>query len=327
MGLFRPPGFAGIKSWVVRLFNARISKIEHPSQAPAQSVSHARRPYSSNTNASTPRTASQVVRPLQLGRSQARGFHQFPLPKFNRNAPRFVRIKLQSTSFFLRPQVGAFPRSPWAASVGGRKYFHSSPATNAIALQQVADSVSTALRNGLHPQTRLPAIVPGRIVAEVSARAACQNADGPAGYIRFTLAPPPWTPTETDLSDPEIIEAIDTHIAELQRIKTALLKLKKYGDFPVRAVLPSNPEATIDVLFRGVTADDVARWNKNEFKLGSGRVGADQVFCAARFEDNVKWSEILDAERKVDKEMRNKNGDATLLKFWDELNMMEGRIH
>ena len=71
----------------------------------------------------------------------------------------------------------------------------------------------------------------------------------------------------------------------------------------MRTVLPSNPEASIDVLFRGATAEDVARWNKNEFKLTSGRVGADQVFCAGRFEEYVRWSEVLDAEKKVDKEM------------------------
>lgn len=122
------------------------------------------------------------------------------------------------------------------------------------------------------------------------------------------------------------MKAIDTHIAELQRIKKALLRLRKYGDFPVRSVLPSDPEARIDVLFRGATAEDVARWNKNEFKLGSGTVGADQVFCAGKFEEYVHWSEVLDAEKKTDKEMEKGNGDLGLLKFWDELNLMEGRI-
>ena len=325
MGLLRPPGFAGIKSWVLRLFNPRASKVEPPSQPPASSASHATRQYSLLRTAS-PHTGARIVQPLQHSRSQVRDFHFFSFPKISRNAPRSVRIKLQYTSFLLRPQVGAFPRSPWTASVGGRKSFHTSPATNAIALQQVARSVSTALRTGLHPQTHLPALIPGQIIAEVASRAACQNTDGPAGYIRFTISPPSWTPTETDLSDPEVIEAIDTHIAELQRIKTALGKLRKYGDFPVRTTLESCPEATIDVLFRGATVDDVARWNRNEFKLGSGRVGADQVFCAAGFEENVKWSEVLDAERKVDGEMRNKGMDPGLLKFWDELNRMEGRI-
>ena len=104
--------------------------------------------------------------------------------------------------------------------------------------------------------------IQGQIIAQVAARAACQTTDGPAGYIRFTLSPPAWTPTDTDLSDPDIVKAIDTQIAELQRVKNAILKLKQYGDFPVRTVLPSNPEARIDVLFRGATAEDVARWNK-----------------------------------------------------------------
>jgi hypothetical protein len=159
----------------------------------------------------------------------------------------------------------------------------------------------------------------------VAARAACQIKDGPAGYIRFTLAPPAWTPTDTDLSDPDIIKAIDTQISELERVKTAITKLRQYGDFPVRAVLPSNPEASIDVLFRGATEEDVARWNKNEFKLGSGRVGVDQVFCAGKFEEYVQWSEVLDVERKVEREM--KDADGGLLKFWEELNLIEGRIH
>jgi hypothetical protein len=171
----------------------------------------------------------------------------------------------------------------------------------------------------------LPPPITGQIVAQVAARAACQTTDGPAGYIRFTLSPPTWTPTDSDLSDPDIEKAIDTHIAELQRIKTAIQKLRQYGDFPVRAVLPSNPEATMDVLFRGATAEEVARWNKNEFRLASGRVGADTVFCAGRFEEFVKWSEGLDAEKKAEREMAVK-ADGGLLKFWEELNMLEGRI-
>jgi len=327
MGLPRPPGFAGIKSWVIRLFNGRVSsKVEHPQAPPQPGASHATRQLSS-LSISTPPRGSRVVQTPQFSR-QAHGFHTFTFPRINRNAPKFGRVNPPSTSFFLRPQVGAFPRSPWAFTASGRKYFHTSPATNAIVLKQIAQSVSTALRMGTHPQTQRPSLVPGQILAEVAARAACQNTAGPAGYIRFTLSPPSWTPTETDLSDPEIIEAIDTHIAELKRIKSSLTKLKKYGDFPVRATLPSGPEATIDVLFRGVPAEDVARWNQNEFKLGSGRVGADQVFCAAGFEENVQWSEVLDAERKVDMEMKNKaTADTGLLKFWDELNMLEGRIH
>lgn len=84
-------------------------------------------------------------------------------------------------------------------------------------------------------------------------------------------------------------------------------------------------EAKIDVLFRGATAEDVARWNANEFKLTSGLVGADTVFCAGRFEEFVRWSEVLDVERRVDREMlaRNKND---VLKFWKELDLLEGRI-
>jgi hypothetical protein len=183
--------------------------------------------------------------------------------------------------------------------------------------------VSTALKNGKHPHPQT--LLPGTIVAQVASRAACQTNDGPAGYIRFTLSPPVWTPTETDLSDPDVIKAIDTHIDELQRIKKAILKLKKYGDFPVRAVLPSNSEATIDVLFRGASVEDVARWNKNEFKLSSGHVGADQAFCAGRFEEFVRWSDVLDVEKKVEREMKA-NVDGGVLKFWEELNMMEGRI-
>ena len=179
---------------------------------------------------------------------------------------------------------------------------------------------------GLHPVAKLnaAAALKAQILAQVAARAACHVTDGPAGYIRFTLAPPAWTPTESYLSDPDIVDAIDTHIAELQRVKIALLKLKRYGDFPVRTVLPSNPEARIDVLFRGSTAEDVARWNKNEFKLATGQVGADLVFCAGNFEEYIRWSEILDAEKKVEKEMPKGNGE--LLKFWEELNQLEGRI-
>lgn len=86
-------------------------------------------------------------------------------------------------------------------------------------------------------------------------------------------------------------------------------------------------EANIDVLFRGATAEDVKRWNKNEFKLSSGRVGADEVFCAGRFEDFVEWSEVLDVERKVEREMAGKDAEGGLLKFWEELKSMEGKIH
>jgi hypothetical protein len=323
MGLPRPPGFAGIKSWVIRALNGRFGKVEAPSQ-PAPPMQAVARPFSTATSAFT-RTLSTPLKPRTLNPTQVRGVHHFHIPRFNKPL-NFPKVKLTPTSTFLRPQVGAFPRSAWGSQLGGAAKFHTSPASSAVALNQIAHSVSLALRNGLHTQPKFT-YKPGQIVAQVAARAACQTTDGPAGYIRFTLSPPAWTPTDTDLSDPDLVKAIDTQIAELQRVKTALLKLKTYGDFPVRAVLPTNPEPTIDVLFRGASADEVARWNKNEFKLSSGRVGADQMFCAGRFEDNVKWSEVLDAERKVEREMGAARGDAGLLNFWEELNLMQGRIH
>jgi hypothetical protein len=313
MGLPRPPGYAGIKAWFVKVLNSRLGRVEH---GQAQALPKQTRPFSQSTRPrlhTNPRTAN-------TGSRQARGYHQFSFPKFNRPIPRFpgVRVKLHSSTVFIRGPIGAFPKSPW--NQPGLAQFHTSPASGAVALNQIADSVSTALRNGLHSQ---PA-PQGGILAEVTARIACNFTDGPAGYIRFNLSPPAWTPTDSDLSDPDIIKAIDTQIAELQRVRAGLLKLKEYGDFPVRVVLPANPEPAIDVLFRGASADDVARWNKNEFKLASGRVGADQIFCAARFEDYVKWSEVLDIERTVDGEYKRDQG---LLKFWDELNQLEGRIH
>ena len=324
MGFLRPPGFAAVKSWFVRALNSRIGK----SDTAVQSQHHPSAPPI-RTFRTPPRTATLQIhppklRPAHLYGTQTRSLHQFHIPKFSRPSPNILRPKFPPTSYLLRSQVGAFPRSPWHTP--GARGFHNSPASSAIVLNQIAHSVSTALRTGLHPAFKLnaPAALKAQILAQVAARAACQSTDGPAGYIRFTLSPPAWTPTESDLSDPDIVNAIDTHIAELQRVKTALLKLKQYGDFPVRTVLPSNPEARIDVLFRGATADDVARWNKNEFKLGSGQVGAEQVFCAGNFEDYVRWSEILDAEKKVENEGK-RNGE--LLMFWEELNQLEGRIH
>jgi hypothetical protein len=119
-------------------------------------------------------------------------------------------------------------------------------------------------------------------------------------------------PTNSDLSDSIVIKAIDTQIAKLQRVKPALLTLRENGDFSVRTVLVSDLKPRIDV-FRRASADDVAIWNKNEFKLGNGRVGADQIFCAAIFEDLLfKWSEIRHAEKKVDGELKGGTG---LLKF------------
>ena len=333
MGLPRPPGlpaFSTFKSWFVKVVNSRFGKVDQAGQnvtQPHPQSVRTLRPFSSSATHPTAHIRSQTLRPLHLHQTQARGIHQFHIPRFSKPFPSFPRIKFQPTTYFLRPQVGAFPRSPWGSPLGATARFHTSPASTAVALNHIAHSVSAALRSGLHPATRLAQPIQGQIIAQVAARAACQTTDGPAGYIRFTLSPPAWTPTDTDLSDPDIVKAIDTQIAELQRVKNAILKLKQYGDFPVRTVLPSNPEARIDVLFRGATAEDVARWNKNEFKLTSGRVGADQVFCAGRFEEYVRWSEVLDAEKKVEKEMEKANSkDGGLLKFWEELNLMEGRI-
>jgi hypothetical protein len=324
MGFLRPPGFAAVKSWFVRAVNSRLGKSETAVQTQPHTYSPSVRTFGTQTRTAPSQIRTPKLRPANLYGTQTRSFHQFHIPKFSKPPPNFVRVKLPPTSYFLRSQVGAFPRNPW--SMPGARGFHNSPASSAIVLNQIAHSVSTALRTGLHPAPKLnaSAALKAQILAQVAARAACQSTDGPAGYIRFTLSPPAWTPTESDLSDPDIVGAIDTHIAELQRVKTALLKLKQYGDFPVRTVLPSNPEARIDVLFRGATAEDVARWNKNEFKLGSGQVGGDQVFCAGNFEEYVRWSEILDVEKKVEKEAPKGNGE--LLKFWEELNQLEGRI-
>jgi len=325
MGFLRPPGFAAVKSWFVRALNSRLGKSDtavqtqpHPSGLPVRTLR-------TQTRTATSQIRAPKLHPIHLYGTQTRTFHQFHIPKFSKTSPNFVRIKVPPTSYFFRSHVGVFPRNPWSSP--GARGFHNSPASSAIVLNQIAQSVSTALRTGHHPASKLNAAtaVKAQILAQGAARAACQSTDGPAGYIRFTLSPPAWTPTESDLSDPDIVSAIDTHIAELQRVKTALLKLKQYGDFPVRAVLPSNPEAGIDVLFRGATADDVARWNKNEFKLGSGQVGADQVFCAGNFEEYVRWSDILDVEKKVERETRKGNGE--VLRFWEELNQLEGRIH
>jgi hypothetical protein len=321
MGLPRPPGLATIKSWFLRTVNNRISKVDTPAQQPSQhpSPSTGSRAYSSLTKSSTHRLHSQTIKHLHI-HPQTRTFHQFYIPRHTRPSPPFPRIKFHPSTSLLRPQIGAFPKNPWS----GISRFHTSPASSAIVLNQITHSVSTALRNGLHPKTKLQPPITGQIIAQVAARAACQTKDGPAGYIRFTLSPPAWTPTDTDLSDPDIVNAIDTHIAELQRIKTAIQKLKQYGDFPVRAVVLSNSEATMDVLFRGATAEDVRRWNQNEFRLASGRVGADTVFCAGRFEEFVKWSEVLDAEKKAEREMAVK-ANGGLLKFWEELNILERR--
>src|SRR5208282_4538159 len=111
---------------------------------------------------------------------------------------------------------GAFPRSPWGSPLGAAARFHTSPASTAVALNQIAHSISAALQSGRHPTTCLTQPIHGQIIAQVAARAACQTTDGPAGYIRFNLSPPAWTPTDTDLSDPDIVKAIDTQIAELQ---------------------------------------------------------------------------------------------------------------
>ena len=53
-----------------------------------------------------------------------------------------------------------------------------------------------------------------------------------------------------------------------------------------------------------------------------------KCFCAGRFEEYIRWSEVLDAEKKVEKEMEKDTiaKDWGILKFWEELNLMEGRI-
>lgn len=323
MGLPRPPGFAAFKSWFIRALNSRLGKVDPQTQSTSHSSARPTRPFAYSY--SLQRLYARTVGTVGLRPQHSRGYHRFHTSRFNTPSPHPVRIKFQPAAYFLRPQIGAFPRSILGSTLGGPARFHSSPASSAVALQQVAHSVSKALQKGLHPPSQISLPIEGQILVEVAARAACQTADGPAGYIRFTLSPPAWTPTDTDLSDPDLLNAIDTHIMELRRVKDALLKLKDYGDFPVRAMLPTDTEARIDVLFRGATAEDVARWNKNEFKLKTGRVGADQVFCAGRFEEFVRWSEVLDAEKKVDKEME-KAADGGLLRFWEQLNSLEGRI-
>jgi hypothetical protein len=327
MGLPRPPGlpsFSALRSWVVRAINSKLGRADHQPQAarPSAPRHHARTLSTTALGHKPPRPTI----PKHSLRLQARQYSQFQFPRFAKGFPKFPRIKFTPTSYLLRPQVGAFPRRAWGQPAGSSaSHFHTSPASAAIALNQIAHSVSSALRSGVHPDSTPVASVKAQIAALVAAKAAAQTTDGPAGYIRFTLSPPAWTPTETDLSDPDIVKAIDTQIAELRRVKAALVRLRKYGDFPIRATLP-DVEAKIDVLFRGATAEDVARWNANEFKLASGLVGADTMFCAGRFEEFVRWSEVLDVERRVDREMlaRNKN---EVLKFWEELDLLEGRIH
>jgi len=316
------PSFSAFRSWVVKTLNGKLGRADPQPQVDLAVSRPAVRSFATNALGHAVRPPN--LRPVRLRPAQTRDYHQFHIPRFTKPLPTFPRITFAPTSYFLRPQVGAFPRRAWGPG-SSAAHFHSSPVSAAVAINLIAHSVSNALRSGAHGNTRPAASATAQIAAFVAARAACQVTDGPAGYIRFTLSPPAWTPADTDLSDPDIVKAIDTHIAELQRVKKALLKLKRYGDFPVRATLP-DVEANIDVLFRGATAEDVERWNANEFKLASGRVGADQVFCAGRFEEHVKWSEILDAERKADREMA-KNRNEALLKFWEELNTLEGRIH
>ena len=325
MAIPRPPGFPGfsaLRSWVVKTLMSKLRRADPQPQVALAVTQSAVRSFATNALGQTVRPP--YLHPIRLQPAQAKGYHQFRIPRFTQPLPKFPRDTFAPTSYFLRPQVGAFPRRAWGPG-SSAAHFHSSPVSAAVAINLIAHSVSNALRSGAHGNTRPAASATAQIAAFVAARAACQVTDGPAGYIRFTLSPPAWTPADTDLSDPDIVKAVDTHIAELQRVKKALLKLKRYGDFPVRATLP-DVEANIDVLFRGATAEDVERWNANEFKLPSGRVGADQLFCAGRFEEYVNWSEILDAERKADREMaRGKNEG--LLKFWEELNTLEGRIH
>jgi hypothetical protein len=81
---------------------------------------------------------------------------------------------------------------------------------------------STSFALFLHPPNRVIQPVRGAIAAHVAAGAAAQATDGPAGYVRFPLSPPAWTPTDNDLSDPDVVKVIDTHISELQRVKKAI---------------------------------------------------------------------------------------------------------
>jgi hypothetical protein len=205
MGLLRAPGFASLKSWFVRAFHSRVAKVDPPAQQSHPTPPRTSRSYTSLTKASTPRTQPLRIQPFQNYPHQTRGIHQFYIPKFNKSPPKFARIKFYPASYFFRPQIGAFPRGIWSSPPGGTARFHTSPSSSAPVLNQIAHSVSTALQNGLHPHPQTP--LPGTIAAQVASRAACQTNDGPAGYIRFTLSPPTWTPTETDLSDPDVIKA------------------------------------------------------------------------------------------------------------------------
>jgi hypothetical protein len=303
MTLPRPPGLAGIKSWIIRVLNSRFNKLDRGSQPAIQSVAtQTSRPFSTATARSRVQRTYNALVPRV---SQSRSFTQFTFP---RNARKTSRIKIHPTTFFLRPPVlGTWFR------VGGRA-FHTSPTTNALLIQQIAHGVSKSLNLGLHP--RSTNFVPGTVLAEISSRAR----DALAGYIRFSLSPPTWIPSRAGVQDPDLLSAVTSQLRDLERVVGAITKLRSYGDFPTRVLVAEDTrEVSLDVLFPGATTEDVARWNREEFKLGTGRVGQDEGGWRTRgYEENVEWSEVLDVERRDQRE--------GIMLFWEELKGLEGRI-
>src|SRR5262245_47329529 len=127
MGLPRPPGFAGIKSWLIGVFNTRFSVVDPAAQSSFQYTSRATRHFAIARGAL--QHPSRAVQALIPPRScQTRAFHQFTFPRTD--PPKVGRIRPHPTSFFLcrRPPVGALPCFPKSAA----RTFHSSPATNAV---------------------------------------------------------------------------------------------------------------------------------------------------------------------------------------------------
>src|SRR5208282_1349893 len=112
----------------------RLGKIDQAGQTASHQVT---RPFTSTArpSVSIPNPLrSQTLQPLQINLPQSRGIHHFYIPKFRKPPPNFPRIKFHPTTYFLRPQVGAFPRSPWGSPLGGTARFHTSPASTAVAL-------------------------------------------------------------------------------------------------------------------------------------------------------------------------------------------------